>query len=137
MEGQPINGVLVLSKDCFFVGDILNCQAHGWGVYKNKLRGYHYEGEWKKNLPHCKGEEVFTSEQGDDRYIGGFIYGNKFGEGIYQFANGNVYEGGFYNGYSDGHGKLTLSNGESYEGEWKLGSMHGKGTYKWPNGEKY
>ena len=79
VEGEPINGVLVLSKDCFFAGDILNYQAHGLGVYKNKLRGYHYEGEWKKNLPHCKGEEVFTSEQGDDRYIGGFIYGNKFG----------------------------------------------------------
>ena len=68
VQGYPVNGVFVMSEVCFYVGGIQNYQANGEGLYKNKQLGYQYWGEWKKNLPHQKGEELFKSGEGQDRY---------------------------------------------------------------------
>lgn len=62
------------------------------------------------------------------------MFGCKFGNGVYKFIDGKIYDGNFYNGISDGFGQLFMKNGDWYEGEWKLGQIHGFGTYYWKNG---
>lgn len=65
------------------------------------------------------------------------MYGSKFGEGVYKFGDGKVYEGYFYNGHSDGEGKMQVNAKEWYKGEWRLGCMQGLGEYHYANGDVY
>jgi hypothetical protein len=50
----------------------------------------------------------------------------KSGKGIFNFANGNVYEGDFVNGIFEGRGRYKFEGG-FYEGDWASGRYHGKG----------
>jgi len=45
----------------YYVGDIENYQAGGEGVYENINNGYHYEGNWKKNMQHGFGIEKYSN----------------------------------------------------------------------------
>jgi hypothetical protein len=75
-RGEPTNGIFVISKNVYYVGDIGKCQALGRGMYENTKNGYFYEGDWKKNMQHGKGFERYSNR---DEYRGEFMCGSKFG----------------------------------------------------------
>mmetsp|Transcript_5160 Transcript_5160/g.6001 ORF Transcript_5160/g.6001 Transcript_5160/m.6001 type:complete len:246 (+) Transcript_5160:72-809(+) len=74
----------------------------------------------------------------DNSYSGNFNnYGERHGEGMLTWKNGDKYTGSFWNGLPEGEGTLTFSDGSEYVGSWKDNKMHGKGTRRFPNGNVY
>jgi hypothetical protein len=51
-------------------------------------------GQWKENKKHGKGTYIWgpASKWAGDIYKGDYVDGNRTGQGIYNYANGNVYE---------------------------------------------
>lgn len=111
-----------------------------------------YEGFWKENEHHGKGNEfsfptydgIYFFHEEINRPIEGYLFGNAYpdvtsGEwkngkldgdvSIYVF-NHKKYIGEMKNGKEDGQGTLYHTNNQpEYEGEWKNGSAHGHGSY--------
>jgi len=76
-----------------------------------------YHGKCKKGLAHGKGKA-----DGIDSYIGRFVEGLPDGEGIYTWANGDIYDGDWDNGIRDGEGTFTFKVNEKdtiLSGLWK------------------
>jgi hypothetical protein len=92
-------------------------------------------------LPDCSYSILklkYTCRNGDSYY--GFTYdnkGNKKGQGVYEWSNGDKYEGVMKDGLYDGKGVLFYSNSDLYRGEYKRDLKHGRGYYKWSNGDSY
>lgn len=69
--------------------------------------------------------------------------GEKHGEGIMTWSNGDVYKGHFVNDRRVGHGVLTFAGSDTqqdsgeYVGDWANDKMHGSGTRRYPNGDVY
>jgi hypothetical protein len=76
-----------------------------------------YSGDCKKGLANGKG--IAT---GKDKYEGKFKNGLPNGDGLYQYATGEIYEGNFKDGLKNGNGKFTfkyLGKDSTYLGIWK------------------
>jgi hypothetical protein len=54
-NNQPIYGIFAFREGCFYVGNIKDLNAEGFGRYENRDNGYIYEGNWSKSLIHGKG----------------------------------------------------------------------------------
>lgn len=75
---------------------------------------------------------------GDGRYEGDFNKeGQRHGEGIYDWNNGDRYEGQFRHGKRHGKGTFVWANGDKFKGDYRNGKRHGRGSYKWTNGASY
>lgn len=75
---------------------------------------------------------------GDGRYTGDFDKeGQRHGQGLYEWNNGDRYEGTFQNGKRHGKGVFVWNNGDRYEGDYRNGSRHGRGSYVWSTGARY
>ncbi|GAX17667.1 amyotrophic lateral sclerosis 2 protein [Fistulifera solaris] len=75
-------------------------------------------------------------------YEGGYNgKGEKHGEGVMTWSNGDVFKGTFVNDKRCGHGTIEFSganqDGGEYVGEWRDDKMHGDGTRRYPNGDMY
>ena len=85
--------------------------------------------------------------QSDDRdeiirygynYKGELLDGNRHGEGIYYYVNGDIYEGNWKNNKKDGEGTLVYQNdSRTYVGQFKNDLFNGWGTLHIIGGEKY
>ena len=66
-------------------------------------------------------------------------YGERHGEGIMTWSNGDRYVGTFFNGVRHGHGSLFFAGGVNgeYVGQWECNYMHGMGTRRFANGDVY
>jgi hypothetical protein len=53
------------------------------------------------------------------------------------YADGTVYEGGFVEGQREGEGTITRPDGFTYTGGWRDGELHGMGTATYRNGDVY
>ena len=76
-----------------------------------------YSGDCKKGLASGKG-----IAEGTDKYEGKFKEGLPYGNGNYQYANGDHYEGSFKDGMKSGQGKFTfkyMGIDSTYLGIWK------------------
>lgn len=65
------------------------------------------------------------------------VYGERDGQGVMTWENGDVYTGEFFNGNRHGHGTLVFHDGTEYVGEWECNLQHGIGTRRWNNGDCY
>lgn len=54
-----------------------------------------------------------------DQYLGGWKRGHMEGKGVYQYRNGDVYEGEFIHGVRYGAGKFIYKDGSFYHGEYR------------------
>jgi len=63
--------------------------------------------------------------------------GDRHGNGVMKWDNGDVYEGEFKNDLIDGQCTYIWANGDMYEGECKNDKLDGQGTYWWPDGSVY
>lgn len=72
-------------------------------------------------------------------YEGGYNNkGEKHGEGVMTWSNGDVFKGSFHYDKRRGHGALEFNqDGGEYVGEWLDDKMHGCGTRRYPNGDIY
>lgn len=61
----------------------------------------------------------------------------KEGRGIFETAEGEVYDGEFKDGKFHGWGSYTWVQKERYSGEWIEGSQTGFGIQTWPDGQTY
>ncbi len=89
-----------------------------------KTIGERYVGECSKGLAHGDGEAW-----GTDHYIGAFKKGLPQGKGIYNYADGSVYEGMWLKGLRHGTGKYTFryrGSDSIQEGQWVDDKFIGK-----------
>ena len=79
-----------------------------------------------------------SDHQSKASYNGSFnVYGERDGQGVMTWENGDVYTGEFFNGNRHGHGTLVFHDGTEYVGEWECNLQHGIGTRRWNNGDCY
>jgi hypothetical protein len=94
-----------------------------------------YDGQWKNDLQHGKGKEVWN--QGQIVYTGDFLEGKKTGKGMFEFDE-NRYIGDFYDGQFHGRGKYYFADsGKVYEGDFLDNKMEGTGVILWPDQSRY
>ncbi len=67
--------------------------------------------------------------------------GEKHGEGVMTWSNGDIFQGCFENDKRCGHGTIEFNgvnqDGGEYVGEWRDDKMHGNGTRRYTNGDMY
>ena len=63
--------------------------------------------------------------------------GQRHGNGICTYNNGDKYIGEWREDYRHGNGMYILANGEKYIGEYKDDKRNGHGEYTFPEGQKY
>lgn len=79
-----------------------------------------------------------TCIAGTATYQGDFSNaGERHGNGVMTWANGDVYTGAFCHGLRHGAGTLQFADGSEYVGDWKAGKQHGSGTRRFVNGNIY
>ncbi|GAX16396.1 hypothetical protein FisN_10Hh371 [Fistulifera solaris] len=100
----------------------------------------------KPNNGRCTGSSAFVPDDSvaikTAVYEGGYnSKGEKHGEGVMAWSNGDVFKGAFVNDKRCGHGTIEFNgvnqDGGEYVGEWRDDKMHGDGTRRYPNGDMY
>uniref|UniRef100_A0A673AGK3 MORN repeat-containing protein 3 n=1 Tax=Sphaeramia orbicularis TaxID=375764 RepID=A0A673AGK3_9TELE len=126
--------------------------------------GDKYTGEWKDNLKHGKGTQVWKrtgsiysgdwkcgkrdglgsysillpeTKQYEKKYCGQWKHGQKHGQGKYFYRDSSVYEGDWSEGRRSGWGRMYYANGDFYEGQWLKDQKHGQGMIQYANGNWY
>ncbi len=82
--------------------------------------GERYEGTWRKNLRHGRGELVWKN---GDRYDGQWQYGRISGRGLSVLASGDRFMGSFANGRRDGIGDCRSAKGRTGKCEYRAGKF--------------
>jgi hypothetical protein len=89
--------------------------------------GAYYCGWFQDWRPHGKGQIRYTS---GNEYTGDFLYGYRWGYGIYKFkASGDRYEGNFVQSLFDGKGTYYWASGAVFTGIYSEGKRYGEGKY--------
>ena len=70
-----------------------------------------------------------TKRYQDGNYIGNVLNGEREGEGIMFYNNGESFVGHWKNDLQDGKGIYYYKNGDKYDGDWTNGKKEGKGIY--------
>lgn len=117
-----------------YKGQILDGKPHGFAKKYDLNGNLKYEGYFINGNRSGVGTQYWSN---GDIYHGTFIYDNINGEGKMTYKDKGTYIGKFANGKRDGSGKFSWINGESYEGQWKDDKMNGIGTYTFKNKDKY
>ncbi len=85
------------------------------------------------NCDDGKGVFVYPTQE---RYVGGFVDGDKHGAGADYYPNGKLkYRGLFQNNLRTGYGLYYYHNGDRYEGQFSRNIPNGKGVYTFSDGE--
>ncbi len=105
-----------------YLGEWENHRWHGRGVFTTQS-GYKYDGQYQNGRQHGRGVETAR----DGVYAGEFKIGERDGQGVLTYLNGNKYSGGFKNGKPDGLGVFKAMDGFEYTGQIKDGKFHGEG----------
>ncbi len=94
-----------------------------------------------KNIFHSSVEATpnsnVTKTFPDGTYTGGWDYGQRNGQGVMHYTDGNKYEGKWLDDFQHGQGTMYYANGDKYDGEWEHNKPHGKGTMFYANGNRY
>ena len=77
-------------------------------VYPKGHQKVTYKGEWKNDLPHGQGREIFGA--GNSHYDGSFYEGKKHGKGIYHWNLRQYYSGDFNNNVMEGEGEYKCKD---------------------------
>ena len=81
--------------------------------------GQKYVGEWKNDMRHGKGTNLFKGI----KYVGEWKAGKFDGNGTMTYPNGMKYVGEFKNDKRHGKGTFILPNGKKFTGEWRKGEF--------------
>jgi len=107
---------------------------HGRG-YMRYRNGRLYEGHWKDNKRDGKGYEQFAN---GNSYEGMYKEGKPDGQGTYKWVKREEqFSGLWYQGMKYGYGIWQRSNGDMYCGQWANSLMHGYGIFEHKEGNRY
>lgn len=117
-------------------GDVIVCEARGYGVLRDDASVVHYRGAMVGDLPHGYGCQTTL----DHRYEGKLRQGKRHGHG-YLTQRGWTYIGEFQSGEMTGHG-LWRSDHSTVEwkehwGMFRNGSANGYGVRVYRDGRTY
>lgn len=114
-----------------FTGTFINNVREGYGEL---IGDTNYKGEWKNNVFHGRGEEIWKN---GEKYQGEYYKSLRHGKGIFTWQDGSSYGGDFKNNTIEGFGTYIWSGGRRYTGQWKNNKMHGLGKFTWEDGRTY
>jgi hypothetical protein len=118
-----------LTNGAYYCGWFQNWRPHGKGQIRY-TDGDEYTGDFLYG--YRWGYGIYKYKASGDRYEGNFVQSRLEGKGTYYWAIGDRYEGAFENGKIHGQGKSVWDDGREYEGDWVQGQMQGYGTHTWP-----
>ncbi|CAF0723626.1 unnamed protein product [Adineta steineri] len=107
--------------------------GHRYETVNTSLANEH-EGEMKGEKKHGKGQMDYAN---GGKYIGMWVEGNRIGQGVYIFNNGDRYEGQFKDNLVHGKGQMDFANGDKYTGDYIDDKRTGQGVYIYANGNRY
>lgn len=84
---------------------------HGHGTYTGE------KTEGQNDPIFEESGNVQPTEECKNHYIGDWSYGMKNGHGIFNWADGSVYEGDFKDDQFHGKGEYTRADGKHYKGK--------------------
>ena len=128
-----------------YVGYFKDGQFHGKGIYEWHLDGElvaKFEGYYEKGLKQgegyfvCKKNPKDPSDQRLEHYHGFYKRNQKWGKGVYEYADGSCYDGLWEYDQKNGHGEMRWPNGDCYIGNFKDGARNGFGEYIFRDGRK-
>jgi hypothetical protein len=96
--------------------------------------GARYEGDFVGGRMHGNGVLQFADGNVSQ---GTFDNDSMTGKGTFLWANGDRYDGGFVKGAIQGMGVLKAADGSTYKGDFVNGRKTGTGEMVWPNGDRY
>ena len=118
-------------NDGTFSGEVLDGIPSGTGTWTSNDGQQKYVGEWEDGLWHGEG-----THSGSDGSInsGGYQHGRRHGQSSWIHPDGRKYVGEYRDDQMHGQGVHTFSNGDIYSGVFENGRQHGKGTYTFADG---
>lgn len=125
-RGQNGEGTYTFPGGEWYFGNFLLGLADGYGVYRDSVGDFIYQGEWKAGLYHGQGR--YTPPGSDFVYEGAFEAGLPHGRVQYMEGETLRYDGDFEGGVPQGQGIYFSPEGWTYEGGFMNGVFHGKGT---------
>ena len=104
-----------------------------FSLLKNKI------DEMSKNMNEFENSSINIQAKSfqDGIYLGNVLKGEREGEGIMLFNNGESFIGHWKNDVQEGKGIFYYKNGDKYDGEWINGKREGKGIFYYHNGDRY
>ena len=123
----------------FYEGEFKNNLRHGQGRQIWKI-GQQYQGQWRNGLASGRGLVTFAPDWDELSYEGELVDFVYHGQGTLIWKNGQKYEGQWQNGQMHGRGLVTFAPDKgklSYEGELADNQYHGWGVMIWKNGTRY
>lgn len=138
--GEPTGtGTMKYTNGNKYNGNWKNGLFHGYGLMKYS-NGYMYSGNWINGEKWGSGiltivvdyEDPHYNDDDDDdesktgTYTGEFKHNKMWGEGVFEYNNGDIFKGIMTNNML-GKGKLIYENGNIYEGEFKDNLPCGQG----------
>ncbi|MFK7846142.1 MAG: MORN repeat-containing protein [Rhodothermales bacterium] len=120
----------------YFEGTMTAGKANGEGVLQSRSeQGVdRYAGGFANSLLHGHGVLVTA---GGSRYEGDFMADKPHGYGLYQGADGSLYQGGLEAGLPQGEGFEYSADGSRYHGGFFAGERHGSGALLFADGSIY
>ena len=104
-----------------------------FSLLKNKI------DEMSKNMNEIENNSINIQVKSfqDGIYLGNVLKGEREGEGIMLFNNGESFIGHWKNDVQEDKGIFYYKNGDKYDGEWINGKREGKGIFYYHNGDRY
>lgn len=117
-----------------YQGQMCENMRHGYGVHS--LGGRVYKGEWRDDLRHGSGKQVWEDGRS---YEGQFASGKMHGHGRMEWQTSlglQVYVGQYEADYKHGQGRYRWADGSCYDGGWDMGKRHGVGFFSSTGGRR-
>jgi hypothetical protein len=116
----------------------------GRGTYFWASTGATYNGQWKKDSMHGRGEWTMPAAAGRPgfKYTGAFDKGEPHGHGQCVYLDGRTYDGAWNIGRRHGRGKMeccpeSFDDFRHYEGSWADDQRSGCGACEYKDGSLY
>ncbi|KAK7934012.1 hypothetical protein WMY93_004908 [Mugilogobius chulae] len=123
-----------------YTGEWKDNVKHGKGTQVWKKTDAIYDGEWKCGRLNGHGTYSVLNPQTSKytrKYCGEWRNGKKHGFGTFMYKSSSVYEGEWSEDSRCGWGRMCFANGDVYEGEWTKDQTHGNGILRYANGNWY
>ncbi|KAK2864487.1 hypothetical protein Q7C36_003641 [Tachysurus vachellii] len=122
-----------------YTGEWKDDLRHGRGTQVWKKAKAMYEGEWAQDARHGHGTLYKLQPSGEYLivYTGSWVNGKRDGFGKCFYSSSAQYEGEWVQNIRSGWGWMQLENGDVYEGEWLRDKPHGHGALLLSNGNRY
>jgi hypothetical protein len=95
-----------------------------------------YEGDKNPETGEREGNGLILFPNGD-LYVGQYKNNKRNGMGTYRYKNGTFYTGEWVDNKRTGKGRIVYPDGGRYYGDWINNAKSGSGTFTYANGDQY